>query len=155
LGCSTAQTDTGLQLGLWGLLAQTQHLPSGLLKSRWSCYGRDIRKPSLPYFRSKDRLPDPGFDFWTWLILVFKGQPEIGAKPGGLALFNFHIQLLDLCDSQIAQGTGRFCNGLGGCIFPGCGAGPNKIDNFVDTFAHDTLLEKELKKKQAVGARDE
>jgi hypothetical protein len=67
---------------------------------------------------------------------VFKGEIYPGAKCRHFAVFNFHVQLGDLCNSKISKGFAGFLNCIFGSFFPGIWAASHQFNNFVDTVSH-------------------
>jgi hypothetical protein len=67
---------------------------------------------------------------------VFKGEIYPGAKCRHFAVFNFHVQLGNLCNSQISEGLAGFFDGILGSFLPGIWATSHQFNNLVDTVSH-------------------
>src|SRR5438552_14036667 len=57
-----------------------------------------------------------------------------------LTVFQLHVELRDLGDTQVAQLLRRLPDRSGGRLLPGLGAGADQLDDFVDALWHVNLL---------------
>src|SRR5262245_20436860 len=73
-------------------------------------------------------------------ILVL--ERDLEANPVGLDLtvVDHHVLRGYFRNAQVAQRMRGALHGGGSGLFPGCGAGANDLDDFVDAFGHDVLL---------------
>src|SRR5262249_20916365 len=74
------------------------------------------------------------------MLLVLKGNFQLGAIGDDLPKLNLHVLLHHLRDTQVAQGLGGSLDGSSGGFLPGFGAGSDQFDHFVDALGHCLLL---------------
>ena len=72
-------------------------------------------------------------------LAVLEGDLDLGAVGAHLTVFQLHVELDDLGDAQVLQGTRGRLDGRGGSLFPGFCAGADQLDDLVDAF-HFCLL---------------
>lgn len=70
------------------------------------------------------------------LILVLEGKAHPGAIGGNPSVFHLHVELVDLRDAKILERLAGGVHGAGRGFLPGCGAGSDQFDDFVNAFAH-------------------
>ena len=70
---------------------------------------------------------------------VLEGERHTGAERHDLAVFDLHVQLGHLGDTQVAQRAGCRFDGISTRILPGLLADPDDFDDLVDAFWHVSL----------------
>src|SRR5450631_441279 len=72
--------------------------------------------------------------------LVLEREGQARPEAGNLALFDGHVQLDDLGDTQVAQGLRRGLDGAPGRVLPGLGADPDQLGDAVHGICHAGFL---------------
>src|SRR5687767_10802568 len=69
------------------------------------------------------------------LVLVLEGQREPRAELHHLAVLDLDVELLDLCDAQVAQRARRSADRVARRVLPRIGAGADHLGDPINSFA--------------------
>src|SRR6266581_1061676 len=78
--------------------------------------------------------------FGSRITFVLERNLDLRPIALDLTVFQLHVELRDLGDTQVAQLLRRLPDRSGGRLLPGLGAGADQLDDFVDALWHVNLL---------------